>query len=291
MRRRGLFLRERHNRCYKGAVTGFISLKCRLMTSFIGLVVFSTMGHAITLDWDGVTWTPGTLSHSYDIDPLRAGNDVTVTVSGNTSQLQPELVSPNPMTPAITTDFAGGLGTAQNTLCLAVNFADRTQSITVTIDFSAAYTQGVQNVSFTLFDIDFSNASGNTYMDQLRSIRALSIDGTTLIAPTITTSSANTLSGTGINQVVDGIASVPDTGAGSGNGNVTISFGTAAIKSLTFTYGSGTGTVADPTYQHVGMHDLTFTAVPEINPAWGTAASCLIAAAFILRHGANVRRK
>jgi hypothetical protein len=195
------------------------------------------------------------------------------------------------MTPAITTDFAGGLGTAQNTLCIAVNFANQSQSITVTVDFSAAYTQGVQNVSFTLFDIDFSSASGNNYMDQLRNIRALSIDGTTLIAPTITTSSANTLSGTGLSQVVDGNASVPDTGAGSGNGNVTISFGAAAIKSLTFTYGSGSGTVADPTYQHVGMGDLTFTPVPEINPAWSSLASCLIAAALIFRHGANVRRK
>lgn len=268
-----------------------MSLKRRLITTFIGLMAFATVGHAITLDWDGVTWAPGSLSHSYDIDPLRAGNDITVTVSGNTTTLQPELVSPNPMTPAITTDFAGGLTPVQNTLGLAVNFANRTQGITVTIDFSAAYTQGVQNVSFTLFDIDFSSGGSSNYQDQLRGITALSIDGTTLIAPTITTGATNSLSGTGLTQVVNGTASANDTGGGSGNGNVTISFGTAAIKSLTFTYGSGNGTVSDPTYQHVGLHDITFTAVPEINPAWGTAVSCLIAAVFILRHGVNVRRK
>ncbi|MEY2503924.1 MAG: hypothetical protein QOG27_204 [Verrucomicrobiota bacterium] len=268
-----------------------MSLIRRLFAVVFAIAAFSSAGRAVTLDWDGVTWTPGSLSNSFNIDPANPGNNVTVTVSGNTSILQQEIAAPNPMTPAITTGFAGGAGTAQNSLCIAVNFANQSQAITVKVDFSAAYAQGVQNVSFTLFDIDFSSASGNNYMDQLRSITALSIDGTTLIAPTITTSSANTLSGTGLNQVVNGNASVPDTGAGSGNGNVTISFGAAAIKSLTFTYGSGSGTVADPTYQHVGMSDITFTPVPETNPAWSALASCLVAAALIFRHGANVRRK
>lgn len=262
---------------------------CRTLL-FLGLCLFTPAVHAVTLDWDAVSWTAGSLSNSYDIDPSKPGNDVTVTVSGNTSQLTTELVSPNPMTPAVTTDFQGGLATAQNTLCLAVNFANQSQSVTVAVNFSANYTLGVQNVSFTLFDIDFSNASGNTYQDLLSSITALSVDGTTLVAPTITTSANNQLSGTGLTQVVNGMASTVDTGAGSGNGNVTISFGATAIKSFTFTYGSGSGTVADPTYQHVGMHDVTFTPVPEINPAWSALGSCLLAAIIILRHSAKFRK-
>jgi len=246
--------------------------------------------HAVTLDWNAVTWTAGSLSNSYDIDAARPGNDITVTVSGNTPQLTTELVAPNPMTPAITTDFQGGLATAPNSLCLAVNFANQSQSVTVTIDFSAQYTLGVQNVSFTLFDIDFSAASGNNYQDQLRGITATSVDGVTLVAPTITTSANNTLSGSGLSQVVDGTVSTVDTGAGSGNANVTISFGSTAIKSFTFTYGSGSGTVADPTYQHVGLSDISFTPVPEINPAWSAIGSCLVAAALILRHSAKFRK-
>jgi hypothetical protein len=67
-------------------------------------------------------------------------------------------------------------------------------------------------------------------------------------------------------------------------------FGTAAIKSLTFTYGSGSGTVTDPAYQHVGIHDVTFTPVPELNPAWSAVGSCLITAALILRHSAKFRK-
>ena len=40
----------------------------------------ATAAHAITLDWDTVTWTAGSLSNSYNIDPLKAGNDITVSM-------------------------------------------------------------------------------------------------------------------------------------------------------------------------------------------------------------------
>jgi hypothetical protein len=194
------------------------------------------------------------------------------------------------MTPAVTTNFQGGLVTAENTLGLAVNFTNQSEFVTVTVDFSALYAEGVQYVSFTLFDVDSANTGGSTYQDQLRAIVATSIDGTTLVAPTITTSANNTLSGSGLNQVVDGTVSTPDTGAGSGSANVTISFGATAIRSFTFTYGSGSGTVADPTYEHVGIHDITFTPVPEINPAWSAIGACLLVVNLILRQRAKFRK-
>lgn len=263
----------------------------RLLRSALIAPFLVATAHAITLDWNTVTWTAGSLSNSYDVDAAKSGNDITVTVSGNTALLQQELASGNPMTPAITPDFQGGLAAPVNSLCIAVNFTNQSQAITVTVDFSSLYTLGVQNVSFTLFDIDFSNVSGNTYEDELRGITATSTDGVTLVAPTITTSANNTLSGTDLTQVVNGTVSTADTGAGSGNGNVTISFGATAIKSFTFTYGSGgPAGVTDPTYQHVGISSITFTPVPEINPAWSAVGSCLLAAALILRHSAKFRK-
>jgi hypothetical protein len=250
----------------------------------------ATAAHAITLDWDSVTWTAGSLSNSYNIDPAKAGNDITVTISGDTTLLQPKNTSPNPQTPALTNTFQGGLGTAQNTLCLALNLQNTSQAVTVSVNFSALYTSGVANVSFTLFDIDFSNSPGNTFQDQLSSIQAIDMNGNA-VAATITTSANNTLSGTtGLSQVVTGIASGNDIDPGSGSSNVTISFGATAIKSFTFTYGSGTGTVPDPTYQHMGIHDISFTPIPEINPAWSALGSCLVAAALILRHSGKFRK-
>ena len=251
--------------------------------------LLASAADAITLDWDTVTWTAGSLTNSYDVDAAKPGNDITVTVSGNTTQLQNEL-SGGPMTPAITANFEGGTGSPQNSLCLAVNFANQSQAVSVTVNFSALYTLGVQNVSFTLFDIDFSNVSGNQYQDQLRGIQAIDMNGNA-VAATITTSANNTLTGTGLTQVVNGITSTTDLGPGSGNGNVIISFGATAIKSFTFTYGSGGPSgVPDPTYQHVGISDITFTPVPELNPAWSAVGSCLIAAVLILRHSAKFRK-
>lgn len=261
----------------------------RFFLSALLLPVLATGVQAITLDWDTTSWTAGSLSNSYDIDPAKAGNDITVTISGNTAQLQPKNTAPNPQTPALTNTLQGGLGTAENTLCLALNLQNQSQAVTVSVNFSALYTQGVTGVSFTIFDIDFANSAGNTFQDQLRSIQAIDMNGNP-VAATITTSANNTLSGTGLSQVVTGIVSGTDTGAGSGNSNVTISFGATAIQSFTFTYGSGSGTVADPTYQHIGFHDITFTPVPEINPAWSALGSCLVTVVLILRHSAKFRK-
>lgn len=257
----------------------------------LAVVCIRSTASAVVLDWDAVSWAAGSLTNSYNVDPANAGNDITVGVTANGgATFQQELGAPNPMTPGLAKGFQGGLPTIENTLSIALNLTSNTQSVTVTINFAALYTAGVTNVSFKIFDVDYSNASGNNYQDQLTAIRALSIDGTTLIAPTITTSANNDLTGSGLNQVVTGTASTVDTGAGSQNGNVTISFGTNFIRSLTFTYGSGSA-FADPTYQHIGIHDISFTPVPEINPAWSAVLSCIAAAGLVLRHRAICRRK
>ena len=246
----------------------------------------SNSAQAVVLDWDTVVWTPG-YSNSFDIDPTVAGNDITVAVSGDTATLQYG-------TPARTTNFEGGLGTAQNTLALGVDLTNGSQFITVTVSFSSLYLQGVENVSFTIFDVDFDNAKNSSeYQDQLRSLTGLSIDGVTTIYPTITTSPNNSRTGTGSTAVVDGMVNTPDSGVGSGNGNVTISFGTNAIQSFTFRYGSGSAipNSGDPTYQHIGMHDVTFTPVPEINPALSAAFSCFAATGLMFFHRARVKSR
>lgn len=254
------------------------------------LTVCVEQAHAVVLDWDAVTWTNGSLSNSFDIDPANAGNDVTVAVTGNTSQLGREPTGE--MTPALTTNLAGGLAPVERTLTLFVDLANDSQSITLTVNFSALYTQGVQNVSFSLFDIDFASQGGNgaDFQDQLRSIRATAVDGT-LVAPTITTSAGNALTGSGLSQVVNGTTTVADTGTGSNAGNVMISFGSTAISSFTFTYGSGATPKNDPTAQHIGIHDITFTPVPEINPALSAALSCFAATGLMVFHRARVKSR
>jgi hypothetical protein len=152
-------------------------------------------------------------------------------------------------------------------LQLALNLANDTQAVTVTIDFSTLYAAGVANVSFKLFDIDFANGGGTTYQDVIRSIVATSTTGTT-IAPTITGLGPNvSLSGSGINQVLTGVVSTSDTGATSGNADATIHFNTTNIRSITFTYGSSSA-FANPTYQHISLDNIDYSIVPESNNWW-----------------------
>jgi hypothetical protein len=254
------------------------------------LALSAEQAHAVVLDWDIATWSNGSLTNSFDIDPANPGNDITVSVTGNTAQFGTEPTGEK--TPALTTNLAGGLSPVEKTLTLYIDLTNQSQSVTLTFNFSALYAGGVQNVSFSVFDVDFANEGGNgaTFQDQLRSISATALDGT-LVAPTITTSAANSLTGTGLSQVVSGTATVGDTGSGSNAGNVTISFGSTAISSFTFTYGGGTNTKNDPTGQHIGLHDINFTPVPEINPALTATLSCFAVTGLMFFHRARVRAR
>lgn len=234
----------------------------------------SAAAHAITLDWDAVTWTAGTLSNGYNVDPSKAGNDITVAISGNTNKLQTDPVT-GTATPANVSSLRGGLASPEKSLHIYVDAGTQTE-ITVTITFSALYVQGVENVSFRLFDIDKTSDS-----EFIKSITATSIDGTTQLAPNITgLGSSIALSGSGLTQLLTGNTSSANSGAGSGNGNATIGFGPNAIRSFYFTFDNSSG---PPRVQEFALFDITFTPVPEINPAAAAFGACLVAAAVIHR--------
>jgi hypothetical protein len=237
---------------------------------------------AVTLDWDVHTWSPGALSQSFDIDPERTGNDITLAITGNTNVLAVDPAS-GVQTPAVNQSLHGGLTPPQNSLFFHLVSERPTDSITITITFSAEYTEGVTNVSFTLFDIDKSN-----YRDKVSDISATSIDGTTMFAPSITVGSAVNTSGGGFNQTITGNSADPDTGVGSGAGNATISFSGYGIRSVTFKFENAT---AFPSPQEFALGDITFTPVPELNPVISAFGSCLLAAGLVFHHRGRVRAR
>ena len=229
--------------------------------------------HGVVLTWDSVAWPAGSLTNSFDVDPASPGNDITVSFADPSTILTQD-VKFGPTTPAITNTLQGGLSPAHNSLLLSIQVTDSSQFITLTINFSPQYTQGVQNVSFSLFDIDMLTGKG-AYQDQIRSISGLSTDGSTLIAPTITgVGSSVTLAGIGTAQTLTGNAVAADTGAGSNAGNATINFGSTALQSVTLIYGCGPGSPTVPGGQHISLDDISFSAVPEINFGWPCAILC-----------------
>jgi hypothetical protein len=195
-----------------------------------------------------------------------AANDITVSIGGDTSRLRPDPVS-GQQTPAITNSLEGGLGSTNFSLQLAADLHTNDQ-IMVTVSFAAQYTLGIENVSFTLFDIE-----KGTDNERIINIYAIALDGTTHLAGTVSNlGSSVTVSGSGLTQVLTGNTNSPDTGVNSGNGNATISFGSQAILGFAFTFENDSG---PPRYQSISIGDISFSPVPEVNPTVAAAAVCL----------------
>ncbi len=214
-----------------------------------------------------LTWAPGTLSNSYDVDPNNAGTDITFTVTGTKTDFTNDKAS-GVMTPALTSSLQGGLTPIEKSLELAADL--RTNSkITMAVNFSPLYTLGVTNVSFSLFDIDLE-----TNKDRISSIYGIALDGSK-VAATITFGSAITRTGAGLGQALTGGDPSPDTGSGSGAGTATINFGSTPIKGFAFTWTNSNGA---PFYQQIAMGDVSFNVVPETNAAAVATLICILAA-------------
>jgi hypothetical protein len=238
---------------------------------------------AIVLDWNGVAWTPGSLSNSYNVDPAAAGNDIAVGVTGDTTGLVADPATGS-LTPVNNNSLEGGFGPAQKSLLFRTSFVGPNDSLTITITFSGAYTQGVSNVSFTLLDLD-----KNSYRDRISQISALLTDGVTQSPATISNlgSSVN-LVGSGLSEKLDGTADSADTGAGSNAGNATFTFAGSNIRSISFTFDNSAAT---PSAQEFALGNINFTPIPEINPAFAAAGLCVIAAFAVARSRQRSLRK
>lgn len=242
---------------------------------------------AIVLDWDLVSWTPGVLSQSFDLDPGHSGNDITVTISGDTGRLRNDPLTGD-ATPDLSTWNEGGLSPAEYSLALAVNYANRGQAVVVTVDF--LYDEGVILNPVSVFNVDRGISSGGAYryVDQIREISGRKLDDS-LVAASLTGSVSNQVIGSGLSAVVQGIGPVPDGGASSGQGNVTLDFGTEVLKQFQFTFGSASNSISDPRAQGISLYDVEFTPVPEAGTTVAATMACLLAGVWLRRRAIRLR--
>lgn len=224
----------------------------------------SQTARALVLDWDTVSWADGSVNNSYDLTG-DAVNDITINITkrGNGPVFTNDPTT-GTMTPTINQTLTGGLSPVQNSLMIAGNLFTNSD---LTIQMSFTGTQpGAANVSFTIFDIDVTTNS-----DIINTIYGLAPDGTHVAATITNVGSTINLSGTGLAQTLTGNSASPDN---SGNGNATISFGSTIITDVFFTFSNNAGA---PRYQDIAIGDISFTPVPEINPAMASAISCVFA--------------
>jgi hypothetical protein len=237
--------------------------KVRIIFIFLGVFLLNSPVTAVTLDWDLVDWTSGNLTQSFDIDPGNAGNDITITISGDTGQIKSPHSGAN-FSPDDNTLAAGGF--AEETLLLSVDFNNDNgvNFLTVTINFLYAF--GVNNAAFVLTDVDQALNGTQNFIDVMSNWNA-SLGGGAGLFPTLTNSADNIIGGTnGTSSVfAQGVSGNPDPDAG---GNVGVSFSTT-LDTISFRYTSGDivgnpGGGTNPTSQSIGLYDITYTpAVPE----------------------------
>lgn len=223
--------------------------------------------HALVLDWDAVTWSPGSLINSYDLTG-DAINDITMKITSQQANIWANDPTTGTQTPTINQTLTGGLLPVQNSLMLAANLKTHSDT-TIQISFTGVY-PGAANVSFTLFDIDVTTNS-----DIISEIYGVAADGSHVAATITNVGSAVTLTGSGLTQQLAGNSASANN---TGNGNATISFGSTVIYDIFFTFSNTAGA---PRYQDIGIGDITFSPVPEINPAAASAMSCLVVAGLM----------
>ena len=233
-------------------------------------VLAPSSSRAVALDWNSVTWSAGTLTKSFDIDPSHAGNDITVTLSLSTGAA---FQSNNP---AISSTFSGGLPSTNKALGMNIDLANTAAYVHVTINF--LYAGGVSNAQFSMFDVD--NSTNGSWQDQVRNFSGKSIANSTLSATNVTGASGNSVTYSAESgYTATGTSNIVNTGAGSQNANVNVSYGQNYLKSVSFDYGSGSNASADPSAEGIALGKISFnpTASPEINPSAGAALGCLAA--------------
>ncbi|MCC7517958.1 MAG: hypothetical protein IT578_02110 [Verrucomicrobiae bacterium] len=226
----------------------------------LAFAISAPFGKAVLLDWSSVTWTPGSLTESFNIDPSNPGNDITITITGDTSKFNLGY----PVTAAV--PFTGGL--AADALQNILTFDNNLQSITYTVDFH--YASGVTDVSFALFDIDAGVADVNQPIDQVRSNVATLTDSSTMGPTSLTGSIDNTVSGSGLSQVVTGTAPAPNSTA---DGNAAFQYNGAALNQFVFTFGNDAAAYGSGLAQGFALGNINFTPVPEA----GTVVACAVA--------------
>lgn len=208
---------------------------------------------AVTLDWNSVNWTAGNLSQSFDIDGSNAGNDITITISGDTGNLTNSLGGNTP--PDDVTEIDGGTG--QQALMLSADHSNLSQSLTVTITF--LYSNGVNGLQFSIFDVDRSVSFGSGFDDQIRNF---TVNGGTSTNVSITGSSLNTVSNN--NSPTASVSGNNVSGDTTANANAAVSFQSGVnVYSISFDWGNQ-ATFTNVNRQAIAIGDLTWTpAVPE----------------------------
>ena len=237
--------------------------RCLAFTIVIGMIFSLGVQSAAAqtqylFDWDQFTYPESALQADFT-NVAESGVDIGFDISGDTGQIT-ELLD--------NMDYSGEQTDLEDSFVNRVDLSEKTQTITVTINFS----KPVSNLNFVVHDIDRQSTTLliwnlYNYIDQLQ-FSGLSSDGSTIIYPQF--SNAGKCVAIVDNKVrgIGGSADDQDCQAGNNNGtsfgDVTVYF-PQEISQLSYVYGSMTGegyrVYSNTVSQVVAFSDFAFEAV------------------------------
>lgn len=226
---------------------------------------------SVVFDWPSSPgWTAGvpnagqtvTQSFTDGVSP----SDITVSInnSGTNSQGM-QWDGSNTGYPQISAAPLTG-GTSLNALQIYMNKSQVTGAyIQTTVSFATAVT----NLTIQIWDVD---ANAGQFVDKISNLQALAQGGGIVGADSVTSEVAgyNTISGSGLSTVVLGIANANNS---TNQGTIDITFN-GPVTQFSFQYSNN-----DPGLgaQAIALAEMTYSIVPEHNPSFFTAISCLAA--------------
>ena len=255
-------------------------------TMLLGFMLFSSVCHAATFNWPTPpNWSnPGPTSGNTEIVDYGYNAQGSLRATVFNSGMMYNTIYPTVQTSAAFPGANGGFG-GQNNLILYADSAAATTSYTqVTITFQ--YTGGANNVSFSLYDVDFGG--NTTWIDKITNITGTAVGGGTVNPTSVTGSSSNSVTGnSGIGWTVTGSAG---SGNDSPNGNVIFTFAPAqAITSFTFRWSNDATTTR--TTQWIGLSPINFTGLGTAFPEVNSSSAALMLCGGVMGFGLVRRRR
>lgn len=209
-------------------------------------------------DWDQFTYPVSALQADFT-NVADSGVDIGFDISGDTGQITELLDNMN---------YSGEQTGLEDSFVNRVDLSDKTQTITVTINFS----KPVSNLNFVVHDIDRQSTTLfiwqiYNYIDQLQ-FSGLSSDGSTIIYPQFSNEGKCVAIVDNKVRGIGGSADDQDCQAGNNNGtnfgDVTVYF-PQEISQISYVYGSMTGegyrVYSNTVSQVIALSDFAFEAV------------------------------
>jgi hypothetical protein len=243
--------------------------------------VASVQAVVVTFNWPAAPgWTVGTPTPGQTKTQTFTSfypNDITVAI--NNSGAGPQGVVFNGGYPQIGTSPVTG-GTGVNGLQL---FASSSQVVGAYVQTTVSFLTPVTNLSFEIWDVD---KNAGSYIDKISNIQALTDLGATVGADSVTSAvpGFNSISGAGLSTVVLGTATAANN---SNQGTIDIVFN-GPITQFSFQWSNNDPALGS---QGIALGSLTYTPVPEFEPAYLVGVIGLAAIGFDLRRRRSRRTR